>query len=87
MVDGTIIPRTPLEAWTTGTFNRVPVLGGNVQDEGTFSIGISQYFSVFASFPNTAQVPISAEQYVASLTAIYTGPAGPGGTPLQGATS
>jgi para-nitrobenzyl esterase len=81
MVDGTIIPRTPLDAWTTGTFNRVPVLGGNVQDEGTFSIGISQYFSVFASFPNTGQVPISAEQYVASLTAIYTGPAGPGGTP------
>ena len=81
MVDGTIIPRTPIEAWTTGNFNRVPVLGGNVQDEGTFGIGISQYFSVFASFPDTAQVPISAEQYVASLTAIYTGPAGPGGTP------
>src|SRR6266568_4607787 len=81
MVDGTIVPRTPIDAWTTGNFNRVPVLGGNVQDEGTFGIGISQYFSVFASFPDTAQVPISAEQYVASITAIYTGPAGPGGTP------
>ena len=29
----------------TGAFNKVLVMGGNVQDEGTFGIGITQYFN------------------------------------------
>jgi len=42
MVDGTAIPVTPITAWTSGQFNYVPVMGGNVQDEGNFGIGITE---------------------------------------------
>ena len=44
-VDGTIIPITPEEAWSSGRFNRVPVLGGATRDEVTFFNGIPQYFA------------------------------------------
>jgi para-nitrobenzyl esterase len=74
-VDGTIIPRSPEQAWTTGKFNKVPSIGGNVQDEGNFSIGITEYFS------GPPQVPMTADQYVAAVTRAYSGNAGPGGTP------
>ena len=75
MVDGTIIPITPQTAWSTGRFNRMPIMGGNVQDEGNFGIGITEYFT------GPPQVPITAAEYVANVTRIYSGNAGPGGTP------
>ena len=75
MVDGTVIPITPQAAWTTGQFNHMPIMGGNVQDEGNFGISITEYFS------GPPQVPITAAQYVANVTATYSGNAGPGGTP------
>jgi len=75
MVDGTVIPITPEQAWTTGQFNQMPVMGGNVQDEGLFGIGITEYFT------GPPQVPMTAAQYVALVTAAYSGMAGPGGTP------
>lgn len=71
MVDGTIIPLSPEQAWTSGNFNRVPVIGGNTKDEATFGIGITQYFS---------GKPMTAEDVTAALTRTYTGPAGPGGS-------
>jgi para-nitrobenzyl esterase len=74
-VDGTIIPITPEQAWTTGKFNKMPSIGGNVQDEGNFGIGITEYFS------GPPQVPQTADQYVAAVTKAYSGNAGPGGTP------
>jgi para-nitrobenzyl esterase len=73
MVDGTVIPVTPITAWTTGAFNHMPVMGGNVQDEGNFGIGNTEYFT------GPPQVPITADQYVANVTAAYSGPEYPGG--------
>src|SRR5215472_8538810 len=73
MVDGSVIPVTPITAWTTGQFNHMPVIGGNVQDEGNFGIGITEYFT------GPAQVPMTAEQYVANVTRTYSGPEYPGG--------
>ena len=35
----------PNTAWTAGRFNRMPIMAGNVQDEQTFGIGITEYFS------------------------------------------
>jgi para-nitrobenzyl esterase len=43
VVDGSVIPITPITAWTTGQFNHMPVMGGNVQDEGNFGIGNTEY--------------------------------------------
>jgi para-nitrobenzyl esterase len=73
MVDGSVIPVTPITAWTTGHFNHMPVMGGNVQDEGNFGIGNTEYFT------GPPQVPITADQYVANVTAAYSGPEYPGG--------
>jgi para-nitrobenzyl esterase len=60
-VDGTIIPVTPEQAWTTGRFNKMPVLGGATKDEMTFLTGISEYFS------GPPQTPMTAAQYVAAV--------------------
>ena len=73
MVDGTIVPITPITAWTTGQFNRMPMMGGNVQDEATFGIGITEYFS------GPPQAPITAAQYATNVTNTYSGSAYPGG--------
>jgi para-nitrobenzyl esterase len=72
MLDGTIMPITPITAWTTGRFNRMPIMGGNVQDEANFNIGITEYFA-------QPQAPITATQYVANVTATYSGPEYSGG--------
>jgi para-nitrobenzyl esterase len=75
MVDGTVIPITPEQAWSTGRFNHMPIMGGNTHDERTFSSGITEYFS------GPPQKPLSAEDYTASVTQAYSGNAGPGSTP------
>ncbi|HEX4583984.1 MAG TPA: carboxylesterase family protein [Burkholderiaceae bacterium] len=72
MVDGTLMPVTPITAWTTNRFNHMPIMGGNVQDEANFGIGITQYFA-------NPQAPITAAQYVASVTGTYSGPEYPAG--------
>jgi para-nitrobenzyl esterase len=81
MVDGSVIPVTPITAWTTGQFNHMPVMGGNVQDEGNFGIGITEYFS------GPPQVPITAEQYIANVIAAYSGPEYPGGPSYPSGTA
>ena len=73
MVDGSIVPVTPVTAWTTGRFNHMPIMGGNVQDEQNFFLGNTEYFS------GPPQVPLNATQFDAIITATYTGPAYPGG--------
>lgn len=50
-VDGTIIPIPPEQAWTTGRFNKMPVLGGGTANEWTFGsspISAEQYASAVA---------------------------------------
>jgi para-nitrobenzyl esterase len=74
MVDGTIIPLKPTDAWRSGRFNRVPVLGGNVRDEANFGIGITEYFS------GPPQAPMTAEDFTTLVTRAYSGPSGPGGS-------
>jgi para-nitrobenzyl esterase len=73
MVDGSIVPVSPNTAWTTGKFNHMPIMAGNVQDEATFGIGITEYFS------GPTQAPINETQYVANITATYSGPVYAGG--------
>ena len=67
MVDGSIVPISPNTAWTAGRFNRMPIMAGNVQDEATFGIGITEYFS------GPTQAPINEAQYVANITTTYSG--------------
>src|SRR5258708_15544881 len=66
MRDGPIRPSTPGTAGTTGRFNKMPIMGGNVQDEANFGISITEYFA-------NPQAPITAAQYVANVTAAYSG--------------
>jgi para-nitrobenzyl esterase len=75
MVDGTIIPDMPQNLWSTGRYNHMPMMGGNVRDEANFGIGITEYFS------GPPQVPMNADQYTAAITRTYSGNAGPGNTP------
>jgi para-nitrobenzyl esterase len=63
IVDGTIIPIAPDQAWATGSFNKMPVMGGATHDELTFSTGIAEYFS------GPPQAPITADQYAAQTAA------------------
>jgi len=61
-----------LQAWSTGKFNKTPILSGTVQDEANFGIGIGEYFSI-------PQAPMTAEQYMAGVTKTYSGPEFSGG--------
>jgi para-nitrobenzyl esterase len=61
IVDGTIIPIAPDQAWATGSFNKMPVMGGATHDELTFTTGIAEYFS------GPPQAPITADQYAARI--------------------
>jgi len=65
MVDGTIIPVVPETAYSAGQFNKMPIMGGNTHDELTFANAITEYFS------GPPQTPMTAAQYVASVTAAY----------------
>ena len=69
MVDGTVLPLPGDVAFGTGKFNKMPIMNGNVKDEGAFSASINEYF--FG--------PLTADQYTANVQAVFTGPAGPGG--------
>ena len=75
MVDGSIIPITPQQAWTSGNYNHMPMLGGNVKDEQNFTLGITEYFS------GPPMQPLTAAQYETAVSTTYGGNAGPGGSP------
>ncbi|MBV9334500.1 MAG: carboxylesterase family protein, partial [Solirubrobacterales bacterium] len=74
MVDGTVIPLTPTQAWTTGQYNHMPMMGGNVEDEANFGIGITEYFS------GPPMTPVTAADYTNYVTRTYSPPAYPDGT-------
>lgn len=61
-VDGSVIPLTPEQAFSSGRFNKMPIIGGAVKDEMTFLTGITEYFS------GPPQVPMTAAQYAAAVT-------------------
>lgn len=60
-VDGTVIPITPEQAWTSGDYNHMPILAGRVRDEGTFGMSITEYFK-------QPQAAITAAEYNAAVT-------------------
>jgi para-nitrobenzyl esterase len=57
LVDGTVIPMQANVAWTTGAYNKMPILAGRVRDESTFGQSIRIYFS------GPPQVSLTAAQY------------------------
>ena len=59
-VDGTTIPIQPEAAWTSGHYNKMPIIGGTTRDEFLFPIGITEYFS------GPPQVALTAAQYMAN---------------------
>jgi para-nitrobenzyl esterase len=61
IVDGSVIPIPPAQAWATGQFNKMPMMGGAVKDEWTFFSGINEWFS------GPPQAPITADQYAAAV--------------------
>ncbi len=65
MIDGTIIPTAPDTAYKMGQFNKMPIMGGNVQNELTFGNAIAEYFS------GPPQAPLTAAQYEANINKAY----------------
>jgi len=43
-VDGTVLPISGDVAWSTGKFNRMPIMNGAVADEGAFTASIGELF-------------------------------------------
>jgi para-nitrobenzyl esterase len=70
-VDGTIIPITPEQAWTSGNYNKMPTMGGAVHDEGNFGISITEYFS------GPPQAPINEATYQSRVMSTYGATNGP----------
>ena len=70
-MDGTVLPISGDVAWSTGKFNRMPIMNGAVADEGAFTASIDELF--FG--------PMTAERYSTLVKATYGGPAGPGTGP------
>lgn len=61
--DGYIIPTQPEQAWKTGGFNQVPVMGGGTKDEATLFQAINEYFS------GPPQAPTVTTENYASMVA------------------
>jgi para-nitrobenzyl esterase len=64
IMDGTILPIQADQAWTTGQFNRVPIINGTVEDEGGFGATLNEFFS---------GQPMTAAGYTNLVTGIYSG--------------
>ena len=63
LVDGTIIPVQANVAWTSGAYNKMPILAGRVRDESTFGQSIRVYFT------GPPQVSLTAAQYATNNSA------------------
>ena len=69
MLDGTVIPEQPLTAFINGHFTHVPLMNGNTEDELTFALAITEYFS------GPPRVPPTAAQYIDFVKTTYVPPA------------
>ena len=63
IADGTIIPMQPVPAWVSGSFNRMPIMGGTTRDELTFNTAFTEYFS------GPPQAALTPAQYTAAVAA------------------
>lgn len=59
IVDGTIVPMMPEEAWAAGSYHHMPILGGTVRNEGSFRLAAAEYFS------GPPQAALTAAEYAA----------------------
>ena len=71
MVDGKVLPMSGDFAWSSGKFNRMPIMNGAVADEGAFTASIDELF--FG--------PMTVERFNNLIKTTYGGPAGPGAGP------
>jgi len=69
-VDGTIVPSQPEAAWSAGQYSKMPIMGGEAQDEFTFSDSIREYFS------GPPQAALTEAQYVNGINASWGSNAG-----------
>lgn len=74
IVDGTVIPRQTIDAVRSGQFNRVPIMMGTTQDEGNFTIGITQYFK-------SPRSPVTDKEFHRYVAKTFGGNAGPAMSP------
>jgi para-nitrobenzyl esterase len=63
LIDGTIIPLQPRDAWGSGAYNKMPILSGSTRDEENFDLSGREYFS------GSPQVAWTAAQYESSNSA------------------
>jgi para-nitrobenzyl esterase len=76
VADGKIAPAEGIMAAVrAGHFNHVPVLGGTTEDEGTFAIGVVEYFS------GPPRVAFTSKDYTDLVTRTFAAGAGGGGAP------
>ncbi len=61
IIDGAIIPRQLTDAYTSGKFNKMPVMGGDTKDESAFGIGNNEYFS------GPPQAPMTETDYTSAI--------------------
>ncbi len=66
-VDGNVIPMSSDDAWTSGSYTHMPILGGRTRDEALFGLSITEYFS------GPPQVALTPEQYEANNSAAVKG--------------
>lgn len=74
IVDGTILPEPAIDQYTKGNFNHVPILDGDVLNEGTFELSGTEYYE-------SPRTPLTEDQFLADMNKTYGGNAGPGGSP------
>jgi para-nitrobenzyl esterase len=65
-IDGTVITMSPEQAWSSGNFNKVPVMGGGMKDEAMFFYAGSLYFNAGGSSRTSVSVPKTPEDYAAA---------------------
>ena len=80
VVDGQIVPMQPITAFTTGNFNHVPLINGDVEDEENFFLAITEYSS---NTDNALRTPPTAAQYLAYVNNTFGASAYPAGTPAR----
>jgi para-nitrobenzyl esterase len=64
ILDGSILPETPLSAYADGHFNHVPILDGDVQWEGNYALSQTEYYE-------EPREPLTEAQFAASMVSTY----------------
>jgi para-nitrobenzyl esterase len=68
-IDGTILTMSPEQAWTTGNFNKMPIMGGGTRDEAMFFYAGSLYMNTATVSRTGMSVPRTPEDYATATSA------------------